>query len=387
MGRCLVLFCAALGLFGCKLDLGDAPFLCNTGNPKCPSGYECNKANVCVPEGSCPAGVAGCPALPVAAQCGDGTCGDGEACDTCEKDCGKCTSPSCGDGSCGDGESCSTCEKDCGACTSPGCGDGTCGDGESCESCEKDCGACTPNCGNNTCETGESCSTCEKDCGPCGPSCGNNKCETGETCGNCEKDCGKCPPSCGNGTCDTGETCTNCESDCGKCAPVCGDGTCDAGETTASCPGDCKPPPECTAGQTQCDGADALKFCEATLWQTSTCSAICTQESFDYAVECRLVPQQSKELCICANYAKFGEICNSDVKCDTGLFCGVFGATATQGYCSKYCTTTCTGAPAGTTAQCVLDVGGQLACGFTCDNGEPCPTNTTCDSTSGLCMP
>ena len=36
---------------GCSpLDLGDAPFLCNNGTPKCPTGYAC-KVGVCVREG------------------------------------------------------------------------------------------------------------------------------------------------------------------------------------------------------------------------------------------------------------------------------------------------------------------------------------------------
>lgn len=37
---------------GCGMDLGDAPFKCNKGNPKCPDGYEC-KNDFCMREGVC----------------------------------------------------------------------------------------------------------------------------------------------------------------------------------------------------------------------------------------------------------------------------------------------------------------------------------------------
>lgn len=64
--------CAGLALVitvamgGCgDLDLGEIPFQCNKGNPKCPNGYTCNaKDNVCHREGECPAGVSGCPRAP-----------------------------------------------------------------------------------------------------------------------------------------------------------------------------------------------------------------------------------------------------------------------------------------------------------------------------------
>lgn len=61
--------------------------------------------------------------------------------------------PSCGDGTCGKGESCTSCSRDCGACPAT-CGDGMCNGGETCTSCSRDCGACP-----NTC-TGTSCETC-----------------------------------------------------------------------------------------------------------------------------------------------------------------------------------------------------------------------------------
>jgi len=44
----------ALPLFGCAApDLGKAPFLCNPGTPKCPSGYVCqSQTDVCVKAGT-----------------------------------------------------------------------------------------------------------------------------------------------------------------------------------------------------------------------------------------------------------------------------------------------------------------------------------------------
>jgi hypothetical protein len=69
---------------GCKLDLGDSPFLCNKGGrPECPSGYRC-KGTRCIPVGECPSTVPGCPGYQV---CGDGICGAGEDKDNCPKDC------------------------------------------------------------------------------------------------------------------------------------------------------------------------------------------------------------------------------------------------------------------------------------------------------------
>lgn len=70
--------------------------------------------------------------------CGDGVCGGGETCSTCEEDCGVCGY--CGDGACNGDETCATCEADCGPCEY--CGDGICNNGETCSTCEEDCGSC-----------------------------------------------------------------------------------------------------------------------------------------------------------------------------------------------------------------------------------------------------
>lgn len=295
--------------YGCTPDLGDAPFLCNPGSPRCPTGYTCNAANVCVRDGACPAGVPGC------------------------------SNANCGDGKCEGGETCSSCEKDCGKCSSSGCGDG--------------------------------------------------KCDTNETCTSCQKDCGPCPAGCGDGKCDNTENCQNCEKDCGKCPSSCGNNTCDAGETTATCPQDC-PSSSCTDGDTRCVDATTLEYCDTGTLKTDKCDAICAGQ-YDYAVGCRPSPQTGKDICLCANYALFGELCDNDIKCDTGLFCGSFGSTASSGFCTKYCSNpggTCSGGPSGADARCILNVNNQDACGFDCQSlFSTCPTGLTCDTTAGLCKP
>ncbi|MBI5537949.1 MAG: hypothetical protein HY898_34825 [Deltaproteobacteria bacterium] len=67
-----------------------------------------------------------------------------------------------------------------------GCPNGTCDNGEDCNSCPADCGAC---CGNGACDNGEDCSSCAGDCGAC---CGNGACDNGEDCASCSDDCGAC---------------------------------------------------------------------------------------------------------------------------------------------------------------------------------------------------
>jgi endonuclease/exonuclease/phosphatase family metal-dependent hydrolase len=77
--------------------------------------------------------------------CPDTVCGDDEDCDSCPIDCGACPA-TCGDGICSDGfESCGDCPDDCECPAS--CGDGLCSlgeapDGETCENCADDCGRC-----------------------------------------------------------------------------------------------------------------------------------------------------------------------------------------------------------------------------------------------------
>lgn len=217
-------------MVGCAPDLGDAPFICNAGNPRCPDGYVCNSAKLCVREGECPPDVPGCAGK----ACGDGKCEGGETCTSCEKDCGKCT------GSCGDAK----------------------------------------------CEGVETCTSCEEDCGKCPSNCGDAKCEGDETCTSCEQDCGKCPSSCGDGNCDAGETCTSCESDCGRCpaaglyGAVCSAAApCDTGftclQTTGATKGFCSK--LCTGTGTPCTGGPVgtMSFCIATVGTQTFCAFLC----------------------------------------------------------------------------------------------------------------
>lgn len=320
-----------LAVVGCSPDLGDAPFKCNTGEPKCPSGYSCNKAKVCVPEGECPVGVAGCPA----ASCGNSKCDNGETCSSCAKDCGKCSAK---------------------------CGDGTCSSDEHCKSCPADCGRCAAGCGDGTCASTEDCSTCQPDCG---------KCSSGR---------------CGDGKCNSGETVSNCPVDCSS-SGGCGDGKCDSGETATSCPKDCGG--SCSGDQTKCQGTTSLSYCEGGSWKSDTCANLCTKGQYDYSVGCSTSSSQSKDVCVCGHYRKFGETCDTKQKCASGLFCGTFGS-GSSGFCTKYCTvpdSVCSGAPAPYTARCNLQVGSKYACGFSCNLLSSCPQGLTCDLAGQVCKP
>lgn len=91
----------------------------------------------------------------------------------------------CGDGTCDEGESCQSCRADCASTCPPPpmdvppaarCGDGTCNGSETCASCRADCASTCPppvdvpataRCGDDTCNGSETCSTCAADCGPC----------------------------------------------------------------------------------------------------------------------------------------------------------------------------------------------------------------------------
>lgn len=50
---------AAVLLSGCALDLGDIPFLCNKGTPRCPDGYTCT-SGYCHKSDECPGAIPGC---------------------------------------------------------------------------------------------------------------------------------------------------------------------------------------------------------------------------------------------------------------------------------------------------------------------------------------
>ena len=107
-------------------------------------------------------------------ECHEGYRKEGNACVSNQAD-----SPYCGDGECNNGETCESCEDDCGKCeTEPKCGDGECNNGETCESCEADCGKCEtePKCGDGKCDSSETYASCKTDCAelhPCANGCPN----------------------------------------------------------------------------------------------------------------------------------------------------------------------------------------------------------------------
>ncbi|MBW2734171.1 MAG: hypothetical protein JRH20_17415 [Deltaproteobacteria bacterium] len=258
VGRALVLFGLTLAAGSCSPNLGDAPFFCNPGNPHCPDGYQCNGANVCVPEGTCPDGVVGCP------TCGDGECAVGEDCKSCPGDCGLCTG-ACGDGQCdaSAGESCGSCEADCGACN---CGNGTCDSGEDKDSCPADCSG-TVTCGDGTCEGDETATTCPQDC---------------------------VTNTCGNGTCDNGETTATCAEDC-PAPGVCGNGKCDGDETSETCSDDCF----CKEGTTNCRDSAAIMLCASGRWKTVVCSTHCQDTLGVDSLGCEFSTADDQDACIC----------------------------------------------------------------------------------------
>ncbi len=244
------------------------------------------------------------------AECGDNVCDKDESCESCEKDCGSCTTNGwCGDGTCDSDESCKSCEKDCKRCpVTEACGDGTCDSDESCSSCEKDCGKCpeTSTCGDGTCSSDESCDSCPKDCGNCPQNsvCGDSKCDGDESCESCEKDCGKCsqPDNCGNGSCDNGETCESCEKDCGQCTQPdnCGNNKCDKGETLESCPKDCA-----VCGDKTCSDGETLESCP------KDC-AVCGDNTCSDGETCETCPVDCGRCEFCGD-----KICNNGETCST----------------------------------------------------------------------
>lgn len=242
-------------------------------------------------------------------------------------------------------------------------------------------------CGDGACSSDETCSSCPDDCGVCTASCGNGTCDADESCSSCLEDCGPCPASCGDGTCGPDETCSSCPEDCGRCPSSCGDSICGPGEDPTSCPEDCYSA-SCTEDATRCDGTDRIEYCEDGVWKSLECAQGCIDNGYDYTVGCMTSPQDGSETCFCDDYVDFGEPCDDDILCDPSLACGVFDGSLT-GYCTKTCFsegTTCSGAPYGTEALCVLEMSSQLVCGFVCDMSS-CPTGTTCDYSDYLCKP
>lgn len=127
------------------------------------------------------------------------------------------------------------------------CGDGTCGLGETCASCEEDCGQCNKQCSLVHCQ-GENCD---------GPICAPNKnydpeciVDCREANDSCTEECmtlsgnelAECFSACeaNNDTCKSQTACQIMDCSADKLDP-CGDGLCDedSGENSVTCPADC----------------------------------------------------------------------------------------------------------------------------------------------------
>ncbi len=332
---------------------------------------------ICVKE--CVMKCSGCSLGPP--LCGNGKCDatQGEACNTCPKDCGECPIV-CGDGKCGKTELCSTCPKDCGTCTSAscclphsgtGCKDKTVADcvcatnpecctkqwtaacasmADQCGSCSGDCCAqhAGPGCDDEAieeCVCGQLASCCKvqwdmtcvglagSKCSGCGAAgkCGDGNCETvvGENCLSCVADC-----PCGAGQkCNQGVCCLpdcagrecggdGCGGSCGSCkVGTCFGGLCETGlgcseSYTAGCGGcACE---ECVCKlKPECCGNGWSKSC------VSTCVLMCGG--------CGTLKKCGDELCSPDEGEHCGN-CPKDCKCADFYACN--GSECVKDLCS-----------------------------------------------------
>ena len=323
--NCLILMTMSLVLAagGC-LDLGDAPFKCNKGSPKCPEGYTCSKYGNCIKKGFCPGNLLEC-------QGGDGGI---------NKD-GPVVQP--------DGAPAT-------------CGNGKCDPGETSANCPKDCSS-APVCGNGTCEAGETATSCPQDCSSSAV-CGNGKCEPGETSTSCPQDCGS-SAVCGNGTCEPGETATSCPQDCGSTGCTDGATQCVNSTTLQYCENSAWKQGTCTSlcvagGYGYADGC-----------QVSGGKAVCMCGGA-FGNPCNDTTKKCGTGLICVTFATNPNLGYCTKECySTGSIC-TGAPTGTYAECSFQVTT-----PTGT----------KKICGFVCSYSQPCPSGLTCDYTNFTCKP
>ena len=273
------------------------------------------KIDVCLPQ--CEAKVCGPDGCGgVCGVCGiDEFCNDGICRSTCESD-EDCVET--GDEKCNDsGDSVLVCEE-----AQPGCRkwkkDRTCEDGDECV--EGECIAiCVPQCEG-------------KQCGPDG---------CGGVCGACDEhyacDVGMCiyQPGCGDGACDPelNEDCSLCELDCGcGCGEVCEAGSC----VWTACDGR-----EC--GSDGCEGNCGECPADEVCFADGTCACIPECEGKQCGDDrcgspCGVCPDGQG--CVenkCLVLAQFGEPCEEDIRCFSGI-CLQLGY---GGICSDGCISDC----------------------------------------------
>ena len=425
----------------CPTDCGACPGECGDGF--CDASETCvtceADCGACAWDGDCCAanGTPGCEdAVTTACVCAvDEYCclvtWDGTCVERAQDDCGLACGASCGDGTCDEGEACFTCEADCGACAfdgaccgpnaTPGCQDGdvsacVCGNDAFCceglwddicvsiatDLCDLDCSSV---CGDGTCDEAESCLGCEADCGPCawsGDCCADNGTpgcdDLALTACTCDID-----PFCCELAWDTfcvDEAIVSCGLDCGG---GCGDGLCASDETCEACPEDCGecPPPKgacCEAGTTAgCEDA----ACEALV---CTASGFCCVDAWDGL--CVDIALQVCDVCggappVCGDgacgLAEDCESCEADCGacpppgdcCEGHVGKGCADAACEAAVCAEddFCCTVLWDVLCAESAADLCDICGAVepVCGdATCDATETC---ALCPEDCGVCPP
>src|SRR5262245_12104315 len=354
-------------------------------------------------------------ATPCGGTCGNGKLDPGEVCDGAL-------------GTCPVGQSCTAC-----ACALPAhCGDGQIEPGEQCDDgntvsndgCSSTCKI--EFCGDHVVQTGEQCDDGNMIAGDgCSPSCmreecGNHVVDPGEQCDDGPTGSATCtstcqlmsPTTCGNGTIDPGETCddgnrTDCDGCSRFCLAECGDGKiscneqCDDGNTDSNdgCSATCKiefcgdhvvqSSEECDDGAQNgvlgdpCSATCTLHWCgdgvrdadeqcdDANTNECDGCKSDCTAQT----VACPICSAGGAASCI---------PCTDVSDCDPMRACGAMICSA--GVCTPTNPPNCDDGNPCTTDSCD-PARGCMQTPKTCDDGDPCDGVSTCDPSSGACLP
>lgn len=384
--------------YGNPYDLGSGCQYCDQSQCMQVSNNQCVFA--CSSGQSCSGGV--CQS---SGYCGDGSCNNGEDCNSCSGDCGPCECPdpgTCTNGQTWDTNTCSCSGQYCdpNQCQSP---DGMGGCYSTCSgSCNN--GSCSPNCDSSQCQydaggyctsycsAGQTCSggTCSTYCDPnqCQASDGNGGCYStcSGTCnnGSCQQNCdpNQCLVSDGNGGCYStcSGTCNN-----GSCSPYCDPNQCQydgGGYCQSYCSGDqtCNGMGTCqtTCDSNQCQASDGNGGCY------STCSGTCNNGTCQQNCD----PNQ----CLTSDgnggcYSNCGSgTCNGMGSCSPNCDSSQCQYDA-GGYCASYCSgdQTCNGM--GTcqancdSSQCEYDNNGT--CTTWCTGSQSCSNGSCYDNNSG----